>query len=194
MEASRVLARTETGTRQVEPASWPPSHCEALKEYVTKGLSYADAAAAINARFGTAYSRSAAIGRGRRMGLGEPEPAKAPPILSEAQLQRLRERRTADDFRPLEFFRRPPVFVQVEQAQLRCVEVDPRHLTVVELERRDCRFPYGGDSEGEAITFCGRPRRKSSSYCTPHFHLSRNPDAATARTVSTAPLRLVDAI
>jgi GcrA cell cycle regulator len=178
----------------VEPAYWPPSHCEALKEYVTKGMSYADAANALNARFGTAYSRNAALGRARRMCLGEPDPSKSPPILSEAQLQRLRERRTADDFRPLEFFRHRPVFERVEQVELRCVEVDPRHLTLVELERGDCRFPYGGDLDGEAITFCGHPRRKGSSYCTPHFHLSRNPDAAAERTLSAAPLRLVDAV
>ena len=76
----------------VESASWPLSHCEALKEYVSRGLSYADAAEAVNARFGTAYSRSAALGRVRRMRLAEPEPPKSPSLLGEAQLRRLRER------------------------------------------------------------------------------------------------------
>jgi len=194
MEGEGAGRRTETGTTQVEPAHWPPSHCEALKQYVAKGMSYTDATNALNARFGTTYSRSAALGRARRMGLGGPDPSRAPPVLTEALLQRLRERRTADDFRPLEFFRHPPVFERVERVQLRCVEVDPRRLTLVELERGDCRFPYGGDSDGEAITFCGRPRRKGSGYCTPHFHLSRDPAAPAERTVSAAPLRLVDAI
>jgi len=189
-----LAGRAETGTKQVEPAYWPPSHCEALKEYVTKGMSYADAANAINSRFGTAYSRSAALGRARRMGLGEPDRSTAPPVLSEAQLQRLRERRTADDFRPLEFFRRPPAFGPVERGPLRCVKIASRHLTLVELERGDCRFPYGGDTDGEAITFCGQPRCKGSSYCTPHLHLSRNPGVATERTMSAAPLRLVNAV
>jgi len=178
----------------VESANWPASHCEALKEYVSRGLSYADAADAVNARFGTAYSRSAALGRARRMRLAEPEPPKSPPLLGEAQLRRLRERQTADDFRPLEFFRRPPTFGRIERAPLRCIEVEPRHLPLLELERRDCRFPYGGDKDGQAITFCGHPRRKGSSYCTPHFHLSRSPDAAEGRTLSAAPLRLVDAV
>lgn len=178
----------------MEPANWLPSHCEALKEYVTKGMSFADAANALNARFGTAYSRSAALGRARRMGVGEPGRSKAPPVLSEVQLQRLRERRTADDFRPLEFFRRRPVFERIERVQLRCVEVDPRHLTLVELERGNCRFPYGGDLDGEAITFCGHPRRKGSSYCTPHFHLTRAPTEPAERTVSAAPLRLLDTV
>jgi len=51
----------------------------------------------------------------------------------------------------------------------------PRHLSVVDLERAECRYPYGGDEEGEAITFCGHPCHPGSSYCTPHFHLSRGP-------------------
>jgi GcrA cell cycle regulator len=179
----------------VEPAGWPSSHCEALKEFVTQGMSYRDAAHALNARFGTAYSRDAALGRARRMGLGEPDRPEAPPILAEEQLQRPRERpRSTDDFRPLEFFRRRPVFERVERVRLRCVEVVPRHLALVELGRCDCRFPYGGDLDGEAITFCGRPRRKGSSYCTPHFHLTREPVVSAERPVSAAPLRLVDAV
>jgi GcrA cell cycle regulator len=176
----------------VEPSCWPPAHCEALKEYVTRGLSYTDAADAINARFGTAYSRSAALGRGRRMRLLESEPPKTPPLFGEVQL---RSRRTDDDFRLLQFLRRPPVFERVEQAvPLRCIELEPRRLTLLELERSDCRFPYGGDTDGEAVTYCGHPRRKGSSYCTPHFHLARSPDIAAERTLSAAPLRLVDAI
>jgi hypothetical protein len=179
----------------VESAGWPSSHCEALKEFVTQGMSYRDAANALNARFGTAYSRDAALGRARRMGLGELARPEPQPILPEGQLQRPRERpRTTDDFRPLEFFRRRPVFERVERVQLRCIEVAPRHLALIELGRGDCRFPYGGDLDGEAITFCGRPRRKGSSYCTPHFHLTREPVVPAARPASAAPLRLVDAV
>jgi GcrA cell cycle regulator len=73
------------------------------------------------------------------------------------------------------------------------VEIEPRHLSLVELERGDCRYPYGGDSEGEAITFCGHPRRPGSSYCTPHFHLSRNPDLLSEQAASKASLRVVEA-
>jgi GcrA cell cycle regulator len=158
-------------------------------------MSYRDAADALNARFGTAYSRDAAIGRARRMGLGEQERPEARPVQAGEQLQRPRERvRMADEFRPREFFRRRPVFERVERVQLRCVEVVPRHLALIELGRGDCRFPYGGDLDGETITFCGRPRRKGSSYCTPHFHLTREPVVPLERPVSAARLRLVDAV
>ena len=68
-----------------------------------------------------------------------------------------------------------PVFEREETVKLRCVETDPRHLSLPELEPGDCRYPYGGDEEGEAITFCGQPCREDSSYCAPHFHLTRGP-------------------
>jgi len=177
----------------MEPAAWPPAHCEALREFVTKGMSYADAADAINARFGTAYSRNAALGRARRMGFGEARRPDLTPKTIEAQSQRVVQPRT-DDFALLKLLRRPPVFSRLKGAQLRCVEVAPRHLELIELEKGDCRYPYGGDEEGEAITFCGHPRRKGSSYCTPHFHLTRNPDVPSERTTSVAPLRLVAAV
>lgn len=160
-------------------------------EHVASGLSYSEAADAINAKFGTRYSRSAALGRARRMHLFELERPRPCPLTAPGGQGRPRER-TADDFRPLEFFRRPPVFVPVGLAPLRCVAIEPRHLTLVELERGDCRYPYGGDEEGEAITFCGHPRRKGTSYCTPHFHLSRNPEVPAARTAGGAPLRIVE--
>jgi GcrA cell cycle regulator len=44
-----------------------PEHCEALRDYVALGMSYAEIAREINAKFGTAYSRNAALGRGKRM-------------------------------------------------------------------------------------------------------------------------------
>jgi GcrA cell cycle regulator len=85
------------------------------------------------------------------------------------------------------------VFKEIKPVKLRCVVIEPRHLSLIELERGDCRYPYGGDEEGETITFCGHPRRPGSSYCTPHFHLSRNPVELAERTVSTISLRVVEA-
>ena len=77
-----------------------------------------------------------------------------------------------------------PVFRAIKPVKLRCVAVEPRHLSLIELERGDCRYPYGGDEEGEEITFCGHPRRPGSSYCTPHFHLSRDPVEPPERAVA----------
>jgi GcrA cell cycle regulator len=86
-----------------------------------------------------------------------------------------------------------PIFESVEPVKLRCVEIDPRHLSLQDLEPDDCRYPYGGDEEGEAITFCGHPRRQSTSYCAAHFYLTRGPETAPERTAGTVSLRLVEA-
>jgi GcrA cell cycle regulator len=57
----------------MQSTDWPREHSDALREYLAKRMSYSEIAEAINARFKTAYSRSATIGRARRMGLAGPE-------------------------------------------------------------------------------------------------------------------------
>ena len=109
------------------------------------------------------------------------------PKVSAPRLDRIRERHAASSRRLM------PVFEPAETVKLRCVEIDPRHLSLIDLEPGDCRYPYGGDEEGEAITFCGHPQRRGSSYCTAHFHLSRGPGTAAERAAITVALRLVEA-
>jgi GcrA cell cycle regulator len=86
-----------------------------------------------------------------------------------------------------------PIFESMGPVKLRCVQIDPRHLSLVDLEPGDCRYPYGGDERGEAITFCGHPRRQGTSYCAAHFYLTRGPNAALERTAGIVTLRLVEA-
>ena len=57
---------------------------------------------------------------------------------------------------------------QRELTALRCVEIAPRNLTILELEPNDCRYPYGE----QVITFCGHPKESGSSYCFPHQRLT----------------------
>jgi GcrA cell cycle regulator len=75
-----------------------------------------------------------------------------------------------------------PKFEPVVSAKLRCVEVVPRHVSLLDLEPGDCRYPYGGEQEGEAITFCAHPRRAGSSYCASHFQLTWGPGTVSERT------------
>ncbi len=77
--------------------------------------------------------------------------------------------------------------------KLRCVGVRPRLIPLVELERGDCRYPYGGDKDGEEIAFCGHPRHPGSSYCAPHARVTRGPGPASGRTAGAVVLRLVSA-
>jgi len=159
----------------MELSNWAPEHSDALRELVAKGLSYSEAARAINSRFNTSYSRSAALGRARRLGLTADDRRKPSMPTEPADLRDTGVPR-AGDFKTLALpWPTAPVFKEIKPLKLRCVAIEPRHLSLIELERGDCRYPYGGDEEGEAITFCGHPRQAGSSYCTPHFHLSRNP-------------------
>jgi GcrA cell cycle regulator len=83
-----------------------------------------------------------------------------------------------------------PKFGPAARKKLRCVELTPRHLTLIELEHGDCRYPYGGDAEDEAITFCGHPRQAGSSYCRPHLRLTRGPGTPAEHASAAALLRL----
>lgn len=174
--------------------NWEKAHSDALREYVEKGMSFSEAARALNQRFGTAYSRNAAIGRARRMGFSSPERAQRvarpklpkPPKPNAARLRKQRARAFSTTSAKADVRERAAAL------QLRCVAVNPRHLSLVELEAGDCRYPYGGDVEGEPITFCGHPRRDGSSYCLSHFHLTSGPDLLE-RAAAKVALRLVEA-
>jgi GcrA cell cycle regulator len=177
-------------------SEWAEEHSRALREFLGKGLSYAQIANAINERFKTTYTRNAAIGRARRLGLsgpGQPDrPARSKPPVQPGlvRLQNLRRRLFAKTGP------RPNVLKRAAALRLRCVAIVPRHLSLLELEDGDCRYPYGGDEEGQAITFCGHPRREGSSYCTSHFHLTSDlpaRDRATEQAANRTHLRLVEA-
>lgn len=43
----------------------------------------------------------------------------------------------------------------------------PLNLKLIELEAGQCRYPYGD----RAMTFCGHPVFRGSSYCEAHFWL-----------------------
>jgi GcrA cell cycle regulator len=171
--------------------SWEEAHSAALRDYIEKGMSFSEAARTLNKRFGTAYSRNAAIGRARRMGLSSPERVDRtgqpkPPKPTVARLRKRRERAFSG------FSAGGDVRERAAALRLRCVAVNPRHLSLIELEARDCRYPYGGDAEGEPITFCGHPRREGSSYCVSHFHLTSAPELRERAPAKVA-LRLVEA-
>jgi GcrA cell cycle regulator len=177
----------------MQTLSWAPEHTSALREFIAKGMSFAAAADALNARFGTTYSRNAAIGRARRIGLAVParggdRPSLVPRAPAPPKAAPAPKLRTT-------FGEAPPPWAaeRAEPVKLRCVGIQPRLVCLVELEKDDCRYPYGGDKEGEGITFCGHPRFGTSSYCVPHFHLTRGPAVETGRPAGPFVLRLVEA-
>jgi GcrA cell cycle regulator len=174
----------------MELSNWAPEHSDALRELIAKGLSFSEAAQAINSRFNTSYTRSAALGRARRLRLEADDRQKPSLPTKPIDLHDIAEPCPSAS-RAAALLWPTPVFKEAKPVKLRCVAIEPRHLALGDLERGDCRYPYGGDEEGEAITFCGHPCRPRSSYCAPHFHLSRNPVEASEGAVSTGSLRVV---
>lgn len=185
----------------MEMTNWLPEHSAALQNLRARGLSYSEIADAINAAFNTAYTRNAALSRAQRMGLAgldRPEPSLpgrlGPPEVAVPELPRggcLREQPAEPKS---DLLGSPRMFTEtVETPPLRCAGVAPRHLSLLELERGDCRYPYGGDAAVETMTFCGHPCRSGASYCTPHFRLSRDPEASAKPVLNDAWLRAVGA-
>lgn len=177
----------------MEAVCWPSSHCDALKEFLKEGMSYREATNAVNARFGTVYSRSAVLGRALRMRLAHAGESKSELKAGSTPIPAIAAR-TADVIGLLMLWRSRPAFLKPDRVRLRCVEVVPRHLELADLEVGDCRYPYGGDEDGEAITFCGNPCRNGSSYCAPHFHLTRNPDFPAERSQTGARPRVISLV
>jgi GcrA cell cycle regulator len=171
---------------------WAPEHSDALRDCLSRGMSYGQAASTINARFGTEFTRNAAVGRAKRLGLktasvrkvtSRPRrPARWGESAPKAPQKIVRTTAPA-----------PPVPEPVKPVKLRCVGVKPRLLAFADLEPCDCRYPYGGEREGEAYAFCGHPRIPHSSYCRPHHALTHNLDTASERMAVPVALRLVKA-
>jgi GcrA cell cycle regulator len=176
----------------MEPGHWRSEHSDALRDYLLKGMSYAEIGTRINARFGTAYTRNAVVGRAKRLGLVAPVPETSPSIVPSLPTETcLASPRPS----PFPLLNLPPnsALKPAAQVTLRCVGIKPRLVSLVELEPADCRYPFGGDKEGEEIAFCGHPCQPGSSYCTPHAGLTRRSGAAPARIAGPVVLRLVSA-
>lgn len=161
---------------------WTEETSEALRSFINEGLSFAKAAEKLNARFGLNLSRNAAIGRGGRMGLlvKRPKREKVPKVERPKRscankhsivTRIIRGNGNSNHMRVIESRELAEAF------ELRCVEIIPRNLTLLELEAGDCHYPYGD----EAITFCGHPILAGSSYCAPHKHLCLAPSSPHRR-------------
>ena len=102
---------------------WTNEHSEALRQYLREGMSYLESSKALNAKFKTAYSRSAIIGRAKRMGLSTAEQRDDPPSGSPARCSReLIPLREARERHVPDFVPRIPLFQAYELPKLRCVE------------------------------------------------------------------------
>ncbi|WGS18867.1 MULTISPECIES: GcrA family cell cycle regulator [unclassified Bradyrhizobium] len=129
----------------MEMTNWLPEHSAALRDLRARGMSYSEIADTINERFHTAYTRNAPLSRGQRMALGSLErlepslpkrvdrPESTAPVPPRIEMAREVHREPRADV-----VRWPKPFSGEAQApKLHCVEITPRHLSLVELERGD---------------------------------------------------------
>lgn len=173
---------------------WAPEHSDALRDCLSRGMSYGQAADAINARFGTEFSRSAAIGRAKRLGLKTAAACKTfPRPWRPARWGEPASKAPQEMARPAGSAGVPTSAQLVKPVKLRCVGIRPRLLAFADLEPGDCRYPYGGEKEGETYAFCGHPRMPHSSYCRPHHVLTHGPGSLSERIAIPVALRLIKA-
>jgi GcrA cell cycle regulator len=147
---------------------WHDDHCAELTRLLATGMIYREIARAINEKFGTNFSKNSVVGKVCRLGLTPPEKPKAPPYVRKPKPRRaefdvIRIVSANGNSNGMRVLRT----VVLEQAKLRCVEIVPRHLSLIELEPGDCRYPYGDGP----MTFCGHPKLGWSSYCIAHHAL-----------------------
>lgn len=160
---------------------WPEEHTQELIRLCEEKLSYRAIAREMNAKFGTAYTKNAVLGKALRIGInkeaassapGVPRAPRAPrrpsqPRTPRKQISTVRIVSANGNSNAMRAFRS----VSFELAKLRCVEIVPRNISLLDLGPEDCRYPYGDKD----ILFCGHPKAPGSPYCMPHHALCNEP-------------------
>jgi GcrA cell cycle regulator len=168
--------------------AWAAEHDAMLRACLADRATFDQAGAEINRRFGTSYTRCAVAGRAMRLGLKSRNPAMrprgAPPSLAELARHAARRKpkpeprslSAAAPARPI------PQFHRDNLSGLRCAEVDPLNVTLLELEEHQCRWPMTGWPAPGPTLFCGQIRcQEHESYCFAHWQLSIGAGTASER-------------
>lgn len=168
--------------------SWSDERIASLVQLNAEGLSSSE----IAARLGDGITRCAVIGKLQRLGIASAYSPKAGPKTpkeDKPRIIRAKKRTEPVEHRVVSRFRvngSGLVIIDTTEsdvAPLRCVDVTPLNIPLLDLEDGQCRFPYGGD-DGIPYTFCGHPSKDGSSLCVPHHHLcwkKPEPPKGTAR-------------
>jgi hypothetical protein len=115
----------------------------------TAMMTFAEIASKLSSEFEMRISKSACVGRARRLGLPQrflfmrrykakaPQPAKPKPVA-------------------------PPI------TPIESPSNEPRLVTIFELEHGECRWPFGDEAP---FLFCGLPVHKDTSWCRKHHKM-----------------------
>lgn len=72
----------------------------------------------------------------------------------------------------------------IEVTALRCAEIVPLNISLIDLEPWHCRYPVDSDP----LTYCGHVKLEGVSYCEPHFRLCTGPGTYGERAAGTVVL------
>lgn len=153
----------------VRGSEWSEDRIEKLKALHAKGLS----CAMIADELGAGISRCAVIGKLHRLGMSnagstvrKANAKKNPRPKVEKAMRVVRASAKAGSYRLIEAAR-------VEAEKIRCVDVVPLNVGLLDLEPHQCRYPIGNGQ----ILFCGHSKIEGTSYCSPHYMLTHRSEA-----------------
>lgn len=143
--------------------------CDRVKE-LWSDHSASEIRDALKVEFGIEVSRNAVVGRLHRAKLTLEQKTKIHPLTSSNYAPRVR---SANKPKPE---RSTPMRQRIRHASpevkaMRCEEIAPLNIDLLDLKHGECRFPYG---DGPFV-FCGHPALNGSPYCQPHQALTRKP-------------------
>lgn len=149
--------------------TWTDERVHKLRELHAQQLSCAMMAAEL----GSGVTRNAVIGKLHRLGLssrgstvhagGVTQRQKRAKTENRKTIRIVKANGNSGQFRVMES-------AASELQALRCVDVVPRNVSLLDLGPGECRYPYGDSN----FTFCGHPAEDGYSYCAPHAVLSRS--------------------
>jgi GcrA cell cycle regulator len=173
--------------------AWAAEHDAMLRACLADRATFDQAGAEINRRFGTSYTRCAVAGRAQRLGLKSQNPPnfRKGSLRSALQVKASDARRKPVSEKVIQMPRPIPQFHRDNLSGLRCAEVDPLCIALVDLEEHHCRFPVGGWPDATPISFCGQSiaqdvvapdgTPREVSYCSLHHALSIDRGTASER-------------
>jgi len=138
---------------------WSPEAEARLTELYTQGRAFSHIAQLLCDEGICDRTRNSVIGKVHRMRLPPRERGINPMKQSRRQKQDKQNARR----KLVRAARRAVAPVKVKP---RCETIEPKHITIIELEIDSCRFPYG---DNPPFTYCGLEVEAGCSYCFHHM-------------------------
>lgn len=158
--------------------TWSADIIDRLRTYWYSGQPASQCARAINAEFGTRFSRNAVIGKAHRIGLVQrgrnfhrvPAPAPPPKPRQVKKLRTATQLKASPSLAAIESGTFAQFADSEASASIEALELDvfAQPVTITELRSHHCRWPLGN-------RFCGARRLASRPYCRAHALIAYQP-------------------